>query len=251
MPCSRRSSTSPKRVGPGRRRRPLQLHPAQQGPDARRQLLGHDRLGDVVVGARLEAGDHVVGVGLGGDDDDRHDARRPQRPAHVEAGHVRQAQVEQHEVGLPLGERGQAGRPVGRLAHPVALVLEGHRQRQADLVVVLDEQQGVHSGAILPSHLRRSEYAVPAGRISTRRHTYVDVSVTEIAQIHALAPSQTRYKMSTVHAAPVRCLPPPGASPAAVNPCHTGARVPYVVRCACAPRSPSSSGSSRWSPACR
>ena len=41
-----------------------------------------------------------------------------------------------------------------------------------------------------------------------------------------LGPSQTLYKMTTVHAAPVRCLPPPGASPAAVNPCHTGARVP-------------------------
>ena len=35
---------------------------------------------------------------------------RPQRPAHVEPGHVGQAQVEQHEVGLALGEGGQPGR---------------------------------------------------------------------------------------------------------------------------------------------
>ena len=45
--------------------------PPQQGADARRQLLGLERLGDVVVGARLETGDHVVGVGPGGDHDDR------------------------------------------------------------------------------------------------------------------------------------------------------------------------------------
>jgi hypothetical protein len=82
-------------------------HPTQQGPDPCRQLLGDDRLGDVVVGARLETGHHVVGVGLGGDDDDRHDALGAQGPAHVEAGHVGQAQVEQHQVGLVLAERGQ------------------------------------------------------------------------------------------------------------------------------------------------
>src|SRR5215204_3029698 len=35
-------------------------------------------------------------------------------------------------------------------------------------------------------------------------------------------PSQTVTMMTPVHAAPVGYLPPPGASPAAVTPCHTG-----------------------------
>ena len=48
--------------------------PAQQGADAGRQLLRRERLGEVVVGARLEAGHHVVGVGAGRDHHDR--ARR-------------------------------------------------------------------------------------------------------------------------------------------------------------------------------
>ena len=77
----------------------------------------------------------------------------PQRPAHVEPRHVGQPQVEQHEVGLALGERGQPVGAVGGLADLVALVLERQAQRQADRVVVLDEQQRVHSAAILPASL--------------------------------------------------------------------------------------------------
>ncbi len=152
--------------------------------------------------------------------------RGPQGPAHVEPGHVGQAQVEQHQVGFPLGEGGQPGRAVGGLAHLVALVLQGHGQRQADLVVVFDEQQGVHSPAILPGACG------PVRLLQKSRRLVV-------------APSQPVTMMSTVHAAPVGCLPPPGASPAAVDPCHTGVLCPGAVRCACAPRSPCSSGSSR------
>ena len=74
MPSSGTISTSPKLstdvagvVGAG---------PPQQGPDAGRQLLGHERLGDVVVGPGLEAGHHVVGVGAGRDHDDGNRAVR-------------------------------------------------------------------------------------------------------------------------------------------------------------------------------
>ena len=69
----------------------------------------------------------------------------PHGAAHVEALDVGQAQVEQHEVGLVALERGQAAATVPGLLHLVALVLEGHADGQADLVVVLDEQQAVHA----------------------------------------------------------------------------------------------------------
>ena len=52
----------------------------------------------------------------------------------------------------PAGERRQALGAVGRLVHRVALVLERERQGQADLVVVLDEQQRVHGASIVPGH---------------------------------------------------------------------------------------------------
>jgi hypothetical protein len=90
----------------------VQVHPSEQRPDASRELLGHDRLGDVVVGAGLEAGHHVVGVGLGGDDDDRHDALGPDEPAHVEPRDVGQAQVEQDEVDVVLAERREPSVPL-------------------------------------------------------------------------------------------------------------------------------------------
>jgi hypothetical protein len=50
---------------------PLVVAAAQPGPHPGDELLGLERLDDVVVGAGLEADDDVDGVGLGGEHDDR------------------------------------------------------------------------------------------------------------------------------------------------------------------------------------
>ena len=77
------------------------------------------------------------------------DGWRPARPADVEP--ERQGvQVEQDQIRLMLGELGQTLGPIGSLADLVALVLERQAQREADGVVVLDEQQRMHSVFILP-----------------------------------------------------------------------------------------------------
>ena len=118
-----------------------QFDASQQRTDASGELFRDDRLRDVVVGARLQTGNHVVGVGLRRDHDDRHDALGAQRPTHVEARHAGQAQIEQHEVGWRPMELDETVLTVRRLADLVALVLERHRQCEADSVVVFDEQQ--------------------------------------------------------------------------------------------------------------
>ena len=127
----------------------VQLDPSQMGPNTRRQLLGDDGLGDVVVRSGLEAGNEIVGIGLGGDDDDGSDALGSQGPAHVEARDVGKPKIEEHEVEFALVEQGQTAGTVGRLGDVVTLVLERHRQGEADVIVILDEQQRVHVGSSL------------------------------------------------------------------------------------------------------
>ena len=90
-----------------------------------------------------------MGVGLGGDDDDRHDRAGADLPADVEALDVGQPKVDEDEVGLVTIERGETLRSGPGLGDAVALVFEGETERQADLVVVFDEQQLVHRGAML------------------------------------------------------------------------------------------------------
>ena len=167
----------------------VELDTTELSPDPRCQFFGNDGLGDVVVGAGLQPDDEVVGVGLGRYDDDRHDALGPHQPAHVEAGHVGKAQVEQHEVRLTLGEGVETGLSIGGFTHFVPLVLQRQTQREADRIVIFYEQQRLHRPLIL---LQES-------------HT------------SGLDSSQTQTIMTDVHAASVGYLPPPGASPAARN----------------------------------
>ena len=74
-------------------------HAAQVGLDARQQLRHLERLGDVVVGAELEADDLVDHLAARGEHDHRRlDAALAQLAADVEAAHARQHQVEQQQV---------------------------------------------------------------------------------------------------------------------------------------------------------
>jgi hypothetical protein len=66
--------------------------------DARQHLTNRERLGDVVVGAKLEPDDLVnLGV-LGRDHDDRHAAALAKCATEIEAAHPRQHQVEEDQV---------------------------------------------------------------------------------------------------------------------------------------------------------
>jgi hypothetical protein len=76
------------------------LRTAQHRAHPCHEFLRAERLGDVVVGAQLEA-DQLVGlVGAGGQHDDRHRRLAPERTCHIEPIDDRQPEVEDDQVGM-------------------------------------------------------------------------------------------------------------------------------------------------------
>ncbi len=119
---------------------------AQHGPQARQQLPGAEGLGEVVVGAQLEA-HHPVGlVAAGRQHDDRHRGARADAAAHLQAVEAGHHHVQQHRVEGALLQRGQALRPVGgvREVH-VVLGEVGLEQLREPRVVVDEEHPGGHA----------------------------------------------------------------------------------------------------------
>src|SRR5205807_8347636 len=104
---------------------------------------GRERLGEIVVGAQLEADDAIDLVGLGGEHDDR--KRRGGRigaypPAHLETVDAGQHQVEHDQIGQPLA---QAGQRLGAVAGGVtakAVAGEMVDDQVPDVRLVLDDQ---------------------------------------------------------------------------------------------------------------
>ena len=94
-------------VGDGEHLRGLVVVAPQPRPHPGHQFLGLERLHDVVIGARLEAQHHIHGVGLGGQHHDRNTGIGAQHPAHVDAVHAGQHQVQQHQIGAQFAHRGQ------------------------------------------------------------------------------------------------------------------------------------------------
>ena len=76
--------------------------PAQDGADAGGQLVGMERLGDVVVGAEVEALGLVGGRALGGQQDDRDRTALAQLAHDLDAVEVGHDDVEQDDVRADL-----------------------------------------------------------------------------------------------------------------------------------------------------
>ena len=120
---------------------------AQRGSDAGDEFLHSERLGDVVVGAELQRLDDARLVGSAGKDDDRRLAAGGAPAAQeVVAGDVRQAEIEQDEVGV-AGDGGFGGAAVGRLDDLVALRAEAGAQQPADRRLVVDDEDADRGGA--------------------------------------------------------------------------------------------------------
>jgi hypothetical protein len=131
------------RRGPGRvarARRGRAARAAQEGPQARNHLAARERLHDVVVGAELESDDAVGLRAAGREHDDRHLRPAAQLAAEVAPVAVGKGDVQQHDVGLRLGEADErVGHGVGdhRLE---SLARERARERLGDRALVLHEQ---------------------------------------------------------------------------------------------------------------
>ena len=108
--------------------------------DAREQLLDRKRLGQIVVGAGIERTDLVRILAARRDHDNRHARPRAHRLHHLDAVHIGQAQVEQHNARRLRrgGGDGGMGGLHGHMAQAVRL--ERGDDKVADGGVVLNNQ---------------------------------------------------------------------------------------------------------------
>ena len=118
--------------------------PPQVRADAGEQLAEPERLGEVVVGAGLQADHDVHLVGARGQHDQHHAGGGAQPPADLHAVQVGQAEVEQGHVERPPGRGVEPLAPGPLPRHRVPVRPQAAGQRGADRLVVLDDQQVRH-----------------------------------------------------------------------------------------------------------
>jgi len=121
---------------------------AQQRPHPRHQFLRAEWLGHVVIGAGIQRPHFLVLARAHGQHDHRHLAPLPQLRQHLVAFHVRQADIQDHQIHVLAGGHVQAFLARGGLAHLVALSAQADVQEPADLGFIVDHQhaRGWHAG---------------------------------------------------------------------------------------------------------
>jgi hypothetical protein len=118
--------------------------PAQDGAHPRHELARREGFRDVVVGAELEPHHAVHFVVSGREHHDGDIARGAQLAAHVEAVELTgEADVEHHELGSVPLDIAEALFAVASLEHPEPLTSEVQRHQVGDVLVVLDDDNGV------------------------------------------------------------------------------------------------------------
>jgi hypothetical protein len=115
---------------------------AELGADAGQQHAQLERLGDVVVGAGIQAEDRIgFGIGAGQHDDRRGDAIASQNTANFAPIHVRQSDIQQDQVvALGLAEIDRGGAVFGFGGAEFLMQAELLRQRLAQGAVIVDQQ---------------------------------------------------------------------------------------------------------------
>ena len=118
----------------------LGRHAAQNGLDALDDQALGERLGDIVVGAHLEAEQLVDLFVLGGEEDDRHRRLLAHAAQKLHAVHARHLDIEDAEIGRFFGQAFERGDAIAVGADLVALGFERHAQRRQDVAFVIDQR---------------------------------------------------------------------------------------------------------------
>ncbi|TPW17509.1 MAG: prephenate dehydrogenase [bacterium] len=147
---------------------------AQQGLDPGHELEEAERLGDVVVRAELQAQDLVDFLPARGEHDDRQlVAVGADLAADVEAAHLGQHDIQDHEIGCGIAGEPEPGGAILGHGDGVTLVLEAVLQRDGHRGIIFDDQDSGH-GVLHPLSTLGS--GSPSG-IGTRRAVMVSVVV--------------------------------------------------------------------------
>src|SRR5262249_38148023 len=112
--------------------------------DPGQQLVDGERLGDVVVGARVEGVHLVLAPGPAGQHDDRHLGPAAQPVDDLDAVDVRQAEVEDDQVGRAVLGLPQRAGPVGGHRHLEPAGRQVDPQRPHDLRLRVDDPRPGH-----------------------------------------------------------------------------------------------------------
>lgn len=127
----------------------------EQGPYPGEQFGQPERLGHVVVGARVEAHHGVHLVGAGGQHEQGHGkALGAQSPGHFEAVHAGQPEVEYDQVHAALKASFERGGTVFAYLYLIALPAQGAGQGLRDGRVVLGEQYTGHGVMVVRAEER-------------------------------------------------------------------------------------------------
>src|SRR5699024_887652 len=107
---------------------PIGADPAQQGPHPSKQFGQPEGLGHVVVSTGVQADHEVHLVGTSSQDEDRHrHLLVADPPRHVQAVHVRQAQIEYEQVSVGSIVHGTTASAVHRHVIPLTCQCPGQR----------------------------------------------------------------------------------------------------------------------------
>src|SRR5262249_3926835 len=106
----------------GAYRRPGDVRSTEEGPKPSQYLFHSERLGDVVVGSRIQPRHSVVYLDMRGDNQDGNPVLfRPEYLAHLKAGEPRHCDIQKDRMwALALGKR-KCGHAVGGLQYLIAL----------------------------------------------------------------------------------------------------------------------------------
>ena len=120
------------------------LGPAEGGPDAGQQLRHAEGLDHIVVRPHVQR-PHLFRLPVpGGDDDDGHlPGQAPELGQNLQAVHVGQTQVQQHQIGAVGEEQGQAFLAGVGGDGAVVVGAQGPADEVADGPLVLDDKNGL------------------------------------------------------------------------------------------------------------